>query len=83
MKGTMRVPTLNGRPEVTNSMKANCIGEFSFTIPMVCGECVTGTADKDCEVCAGEVEYLQSVSVPWDTCKEIYKAMANAANNCL
>lgn len=64
---------------VTSSMKAACIGEFSFGITMACGECVDCGADSDCPVCGGEVEYTQRITAPWDTCKEIYKAMLDAA----
>ena len=60
-------------------MKAECIGEFSFTIPDHCGECLDVGADSDCPVCGGEIEYQRQVDVPWDTCKEIYKAMLAAA----
>lgn len=65
--------------KVTSEMKARCIGEFSFSIPDVCYECVAEGPDKDCYLCDGEIEIERSVEVPWDTCKEIYKRMAKYA----
>lgn len=74
------MPTLHGKPEITNLMKANCIGEFSFEVETVCGVCATNGPDGACEVCAGAIEYVETQTVPWDTCKEIYKAMAVEAS---
>ncbi|MGC6958985.1 hypothetical protein ACP0JK_29085 [Pseudomonas aeruginosa] len=64
---------------VTSSMKAECIGEFSFYIRAACAECLDAGTDSDCHVCGGDIEYDQKIEVPWDTCKEIYKAMLAAA----
>ncbi|EMM6789410.1 hypothetical protein PX122_29890 [Pseudomonas aeruginosa] len=64
---------------VTSSMKAECIGEFSFYIRAACAECLDVGTDSDCHVCGGDIEYDQKIDVPWDTCKEIYKAMLAAA----
>ncbi|MGC3555632.1 hypothetical protein [Pseudomonas aeruginosa] len=64
---------------VTSSMKAECIGEFSFYIRAACAECLDAGTDSDCHVCGGDIEYDQKIDVPWDTCKEIYKAMLAAA----
>jgi hypothetical protein len=60
-------------------MKADCIGEFEFTIQAECGECIDTGADDDCEVCQGGIQYERKVTVPWDTCKQIYKRMAEIA----
>ena len=70
------------RPKITSHMKAVCIGEFSFTTEETC-ICNDGIAENgaECEFCRGEYEYLQERFVPWDTCKEIYKAMVTAAFN--
>lgn len=65
--------------KVTNEMKAQCIGEFSFTQESACTACHYDVPDEDCEVCNGEVHYDQKITVPWDTCKEIYKRMAKYA----
>ncbi|EPJ5560555.1 hypothetical protein L4P27_005277 [Pseudomonas aeruginosa] len=64
---------------VTSSMKAECIGEFSFYIRAACAECLDVGTDSDCHVCGGDIEYDQKIDVPWDTCKEIYKTMLAAA----
>ena len=69
----------NSRPMVTSQMKADCIGEFEFTIQDACGECIDTGADEDCEVCQGGIEYERKVTVPWNTCKQIYKRMAESA----
>ena len=84
-KGIMKVPTLSGKPEITNAMKAECIGEFTFDVERVCTHCAVAFHDEDheCEVCDGEIEYTETVTVPWDTCKEIYKAMATEAAKSL
>jgi hypothetical protein len=59
--------------------KAALIGEFSFEIKQTCSACYFDEPDDDCEVCGGAVQYLQPVTVPWTTIKEIYAAMLNAA----
>ncbi|EPF5011088.1 hypothetical protein ACSSFO_005592 [Pseudomonas aeruginosa] len=64
---------------VTSSMKAECIGEFSFYIRAACAECLDVGTDSDCHVCGGDIEYDQKIDVPWYTCKEIYKTMLAAA----
>jgi len=69
----------NGKPLITNEMKAECVGEFSFEIEESCNACASHGADSDCEVCEGEVEYTRTVYVPWDVCKDIYKMMAEVA----
>lgn len=76
-EGWKLVPSDDGC--VTSSMKAECIGEFSFYIRAACAECLDVGTDSDCHVCGGDIEYDQKIDVPWDTCKEIYKAMLAAA----
>ena len=49
-------------PTITTDMKAECIGEFREQIEMW---------DED------EGEYLQNITVGWDTTKEIYAMMLN------
>lgn len=73
------VPLLRGKPEITNDMKAQCHGEFRFDIEETCTACYYNEPQKDCEVCAGEVHYIRSAEVPWDTMKDIYKSMAAVA----
>jgi hypothetical protein len=63
-------------PVITNEMKAEFMGEFEFTIEAECGECIDTGEDEDCEVCQGGIVYERKVTVPWTTCKRIYKAMA-------
>lgn len=70
----------SGLPMVTNQMKADCIGEFEFTIEAECTACFYDEPDSDCEVCQGGIQYERKVTVPWDTCKEIFKRMAAVAS---
>ena len=61
----------NGKPKITNGMKAECIGEFNFTEEM-------HLPDEEGEIEEREVSFV----VHWDTCKDIYKMMAvEAAKN--
>jgi hypothetical protein len=69
---------LGGKPKITAEMKAECIGEFTFKRENTCYECFEN-ADSSCVICAGEIDYTETITVPWDTCKKIYKAMAIAA----
>lgn len=76
--GSLSIPTdpRTGKPMVTSAMKAECIGEFSFDIEMTCYSCHEIGVEEGCEVCDGEVDYMHKATVPWTTCKDIYKAMA-------
>lgn len=55
---------------VNSAMKAECIGEFSFNIEVP-------EFDEETEEFTGET-VAREVTVPWDVCKRIYKAMLNA-----
>jgi len=59
------IPAIQGMPKITNQMKADCIGEFSW-------EEEAPYYDED----GNTVEYTAVRVVPWDVCKEIYKKMA-------
>lgn len=77
------IPMRNGKPEITNKMKAECIGEFSIDIEMTCSACayaydVSGDY-VECEVCNGDINYIETRTIPWDTMKDIYKRMALVA----
>lgn len=60
--------------EAQEPNKAALIGEFTFTIPARCGACDYHEPQDDCEVCGGNVEYEQSVTVPWTVIKQIIAA---------
>ncbi|KXS55120.1 MAG: hypothetical protein AWU57_466 [Marinobacter sp. T13-3] len=64
---------------ITDEMKAKCISEFEFTVEVPCGQCLVEGEDDECEVCHGEGSHERAVTVPWDTCKAIYKRMARYA----
>lgn len=73
------IPLLRGKPEITNNMKAQCHGEFTYDFEATCTACYYHGAQEDCEVCGGEITYTQKIEVPWDTVKDIYKSMAAVA----
>lgn len=56
-------------------MKAGCIGEFELSVETVCPHCYAGEPDDDCEVCHGATEYTVRHVIPWDTQKDIFRAM--------
>lgn len=58
-----------GEPKVTNEMKAECIGEFTWSEEWP-------YYDEDGNLHA---DHVHTHVVPWSVCKEIYKAMANSA----
>lgn len=66
---------------ITNKMKSDCIGEFSFEIDEACSACSFHGSQEECEVCGGEIEFTRVVTVPWDICKDIYKAMLKSRCN--
>jgi len=69
---------------MTNQMKAECMGEFTFLIEEPCPKCALHLDDHYDDIsclCDGDVNendapmYMREITVPWDTCKEIYKKM--------
>ena len=56
-----------------NGTKGLLMGEFEETMEMTCPECDGDDADHGCEICNGEVTYLQPAPVSWTTIKAIYK----------
>lgn len=60
--------TLEKRPLITNEMKAECIGEFSW-------EEEAPYYDENGNL----IEHVASRTVPWDLCKQIYKRMVMLA----
>jgi len=62
----------NNTPSVSTEMKSKFIGEFSWITEYI-------YLDED----GHEVLIEQTITVPWDVCKAIYKAMATqAAKEC-
>ncbi|MCQ2034438.1 hypothetical protein [Stutzerimonas kunmingensis] len=61
-----------------NGAKAALIGEFTIRHEVTCSGCAYDEADDDCEVCGGEIEYTERVTVPWDVIKDIYAAAVKA-----
>ena len=63
--------------EPSSDEKSAFRGEFSIEVENSCSACDYDEPQDDCEVCFGEVTYTQRHSVPWDTIKEIRKALVN------
>ena len=74
-----KIPMVDGKPQITNQMKAECMGEFELETQQTCSACYYDEPDENCEVCGGTVSYVQSYQIPWDTMKDIYKMMATVA----
>lgn len=55
-----------------NGAKALLIGEFQEEIELTCSACDYHGKQMDCEVCSGNVTYMQPVDVSWSTIKQIY-----------
>lgn len=55
-----------------NGAKALLSGEFTILHTATCTACSFDDPQEDCEVCAGEVEYTEIISVDWSTIKDIY-----------
>jgi len=75
----MEVPDKNGKPLITNEMKADCIGEFQMTIQTGCFVCM----GKGCECCDQTGDGEQGFDVPWNLMKAIYKRMALVASQSM
>jgi len=66
--GMVKVPV---EPKITNEMKAQHIGEYTFEIEQTCSYCAVhhDEDDLECETCNGELTYSMEVTVPWDLTK--------------
>lgn len=67
-EGCALIPLHNGNPKITNEMKAECMGEFSWQEE-------APYYDED----GGLHDYIATHAVPWTICKDIYKKMASVA----
>ncbi|WP_434134407.1 hypothetical protein JQR88_11100 [Pseudomonas luteola] len=57
-----------------NGAKAALSGEFTVEYTATCPDCSEIDADDECVICRGEVDYTESVTIPWSTIKDIYAA---------
>lgn len=69
----------NGQADVSNVMKEVCMGEFTFSRSEACGKCASEGPSSDCDECNGDQVVERAVTVPWDTCKAIFKRMVEVA----
>jgi len=69
--GKVLVPV---EPQISEKMKAECMGEFSVKSHELCQDC----EGRGCHGCAGEGEIILRINVPWTVMKEIYKRMYKA-----
>jgi DnaJ-class molecular chaperone len=61
-----------------NGAKGALIGEFKVTARSTCEDCDGEGYDDsgdECESCEGECSVEYEIPIPWDTLKEIHKAM--------
>lgn len=61
-----------------NGAKGALSGEFTIRHETTCSACYFDEADDDCEVCGGEIQYVERITVPWETIKEIYSGAVTA-----
>ena len=69
-EGSVVVPV---EPKITSDMKADHIGEYTFSEERYCCE------DEECSNCGGAGRHMAELTVPWDLCKTIFKAMYKTA----
>ncbi len=74
----------DGGAKITNEMKGHHIGKYKFQLERPCPKCALRLEDHYDEVeclCGGseEMAYQESVTIPWDVCKNVYKGMAKTA----
>lgn len=69
----------NGQADVSNVMKTVCMGEFTFSRSEACGKCAIDGPSSACDECNGDQVVEREVTVPWDTCKAIFKRMVEVA----
>lgn len=71
-----RREALMGVPKISNEMKAEHIGEYSFKHKVsCCGGDLEGCDGDECDCCDGSGLIEDDLIVPWDTCKTIFKGM--------
>lgn len=68
--------------ELGTEGKALLSGEFQFSVDHSCSACGYHGPQEDCEVCGGEIDYTELVTIPWPAIKAIYKkAVAHFGSN--
>jgi len=55
-----------------NGAKSALSGNFKIHHKATCSGCYYDEADPECEVCGGDVEYTEIVTLDWTTIKEVY-----------
>lgn len=60
-----------------NGAKKLPIGEFFVEVEHSCSACYFGGSDEECEVCGGEIDWVQKHQIPWTTIKEIYSKIVD------
>ena len=65
----------------TATQKYHVNSEFSVKIDLQCPESDVHGCEDDCEICQGQGNIVQKITIPWVTCQDIYKAMLEAAKD--
>lgn len=66
--------------DIPDGAKFQMIGEFTISHTETCSACYFDEPHEDCEVCGGDVDYDQSIDVPWSVQKDIFKAFCDIAS---
>ena len=77
-----RIPLgIDGKAEITQSMKGRMIGEVGLPYDEQCAVCQgdEDLVDPGCELCGGNGYVTHYEALPWTTMKDIYQAMAAIA----
>ncbi|MGO2317455.1 MAG: hypothetical protein ACTH6O_00620 [Vibrio toranzoniae] len=71
LKRQHELVTLVEEEDFLSKLKGPMRGEYSIEVTKTCGECDVNGASDFCEVCGGEITYMETVTVDWTTQKQI------------
>lgn len=72
----MNTTKANTPPKIPENSKYMCLGEFKEELELHCPSCSFNDFDNDCELCNGNVEYTQKITISWSNCKDIFQKMS-------
>lgn len=71
LKRQHELVTLVEQEDFLSKLKGPMRGEYSIEVTKTCGECDVNGASDFCEVCGGEIDYIDDVRIDWTTQKQI------------
>ena len=71
LKRQHELVTLVEKEDFLSKLKGPMRGEYSLEHECSCSACNFDGPDEECEVCGGEITYMETVTVDWSTQKEI------------